>query len=189
MITFTKTSLPYGWLGNMSNHPVFSEEDGLNSRNAEAYFQALRFPKGSSIRRQVSLTSNPMAAKKRAKANQDQMNVQQLGRIDVEIMVYVVGLKLQCNPELVDLLLRIPAETEIVEDVTNRIGDKHSSSLFWGKALMGQNPVASSNSYWVGYNYLGEIWKDWAEAYREGPEQVAEDMEYIRNKLVAHNVL
>jgi predicted ATP-grasp superfamily ATP-dependent carboligase len=40
-ITFTKTSLPFGWLGNMAPYPIEYLEKTW--RTAEALFQALRF--------------------------------------------------------------------------------------------------------------------------------------------------
>ena len=41
-IGFTKVSLPYGWLGNMSPHGII-DENGVSWRTAEAKFQSMRF--------------------------------------------------------------------------------------------------------------------------------------------------
>ena len=40
-ISFTKVSLPFGWLGNMSPFPILYE--GKEWKTTEALFQALRF--------------------------------------------------------------------------------------------------------------------------------------------------
>lgn len=40
VIAFTKVNLPYGWLSNMSPHPL---DFGGTWRTSEALFQSLRF--------------------------------------------------------------------------------------------------------------------------------------------------
>ena len=63
-ISFTKVALPYGWLGNMSPHPVTYNEEVW--RTTEALFQALRF-NDPSIQKEIRDEKSPMGAKLKAK--------------------------------------------------------------------------------------------------------------------------
>ena len=162
-ITFTKVRLENDWLSNMAPYGIKS--DDLDCRTAEAFFQALRFPKGSSERRRVSMETNPMSAKKLAKSMQPEMNVVQLSLTDVLIMRYTIGLKLIQNPELYDKLQQLDEDQYIMEDVTNRGLSTSRSDLFWGSAKVGLNEY--SESHWVGVNTLGNIWDDYRDMLSE----------------------
>lgn len=145
-ISFTKTSLPFGWLGNMSAFPISYE--GKDWRTTEALFQALRFD-DDSIKEMVRLEKSPMGAKLKAKGMADKMVVKQLSEQDVENMKLCVKLKIEQHPHLKKELLET-GELPIYEDVTKR-GDR-GSNLFWGAMLI--------NDEWVGQNVLGNIWMD-----------------------------
>lgn len=160
-IRFTKVRLPYGWMGNMSNHGIkhtTQNQIKFNVKNSETLFQALRLPKGTSIRAKVLHETNPMSAKKLAKRFISDFYVEQLSQDDILLMKYCVLLKCKSNPSLLEELFKLPDNVWIIEDVSKRIGDFKSSSLFWGAALMGQQENAKP--YWVGLNMLGEIWMD-----------------------------
>jgi ribA/ribD-fused uncharacterized protein len=145
-INFTKTKLPYGWLGNMSAFPIkFGDE---TYRTSEALFQALRFS-DNEIKTLIREEKSPMGAKLAAKARVSQMTVKQLSEKDVMNMRMCVKLKLEQHPHLIDELLATGDEL-IVEDVTNR-GDK-GSNLFWGAMLV--------DGEWFGQNVLGKIWME-----------------------------
>jgi predicted NAD-dependent protein-ADP-ribosyltransferase YbiA (DUF1768 family) len=145
-INFTKSKLPYGWMGNMSPYPVKFGEDTY--RTTEALFQALRFS-DNAIKALIREEKSPMGAKFVAKARVPEMTVEQLSDKDVLNMRMCVTLKLMQHPELITELLATGDEL-IVEDVTNR-GDK-GSNLFWGAMLV--------DGEWVGKNILGNIWMD-----------------------------
>lgn len=145
-INFTKTKLPYGWMGNMSPYPIKFGEDTY--RTTEALFQALRFS-DNVIKTIIREEKSPMGAKLAAKARVSEMTVEQLSDKDVMNMRMCVKLKLEQHPNLVTELLATGDEL-IVEDVTNR-GDK-GSNLFWGAMLV--------NGEWKGNNILGNIWMD-----------------------------
>ena len=148
-IGFTKVKLPYGWLGNMSPHPIkFGEHTYLTS---EALFQALRFS-DPEIQKQIREEKSPMNAKLVAKGRVEDMVIEQLSEKDVSNMRMCIKLKLEQHPELKEELLKTD-KLLIVEDVTNR-GDK-GSNLFWGAMLVDGN--------WVGKNVLGNIWMELRE--------------------------
>lgn len=145
-IAFTKSKLPYGWMGNMSPYPIKFGEDTY--RTTEALFQALRFS-DNAIKALIREEKSPMGAKLAAKSRVSEMTVEQLSDKDVMNMRMCVKLKLEQHPNLATELLST-GDDLIVEDVTNR-GDK-GSNLFWGAMLV--------EGEWVGKNVLGNIWMD-----------------------------
>ncbi len=151
-IAFTKTKLPYGWMGNMSPYPIKFGEDTY--RTTEALFQALRFS-DNDIKALIREEKSPMGAKFVAKARVSQMTVEQLSDKDVLHMNLCITLKLIQHPNLVIELLET-GDANIIEDVTNR-GDK-GSNLFWGAMLV--------DGIWIGKNILGNIWMNERKKYR-----------------------
>ena len=61
VIAFTKVKLPFGWLGNMSPHPIIFWDKEW--RTAEALFQAGRFVTDDPIREEIRAEASPMSAK------------------------------------------------------------------------------------------------------------------------------
>lgn len=144
LIGFTKTKLPYGWMGNMASYPI--EFEGKTWRTTEALFQAMRFT-DETIREGIRNEKSPMGAKFKAKGQADKMTIKQLSIEDVANMVTCVVLKLEQHPELQTLLLET-GDAEIFEDVTSR-GDR-GSNKFWGAMLI--------EGKLDGENILGKIW-------------------------------
>jgi len=142
-ITFTKVSLPFGWMGNMAPFPI--DYDGKSWRTLEHLFQALRFG-DEATQEQIRTEPSPMWAKIIAKRNEAEMVVVQRGGQDVANMEKVLRLKLQQHPELRQKLLKTGNRT-IIEDCTRRKG---GSGLFWGATW--------ENGQWVGQNVLGKLW-------------------------------
>lgn len=143
VIAFTKVALPFGWMSNMSPHPV---EFGDTYRTAEALFQALRFD-DDKIRQAIREQKSPMGAKLKAKSMKDKMVVEPMSVKDLSNMVYVLQLKILQHSDLKALLLDTN-DAKIIEDVTNR--PKSKSSTFWGAYLQ--------NGKWIGDNNLGVLW-------------------------------
>lgn len=135
---------PFGFLGNMSPHPVTWE--GIEWRTSEALFQALRFPKDSEIRELIRAEKSPMSAKMVAKSYHGNLAVIPGSKEDLQNMVDVVKLKLRTHDDVRQVLLDT-GERFIVEDCTKR---QRGLGLFWGAALQGD--------HWVGENALGMIW-------------------------------
>lgn len=157
VINFTKSKLPYGWMGNMSPFPIKFGEDTY--RTSEALFQALRFS-DNDIKTLIREEKSPMGAKFTAKARVSQMTVEQLSDRDVTNMRICVELKVRQHPSLVVELLAT-GDDLIVEDVTNR-GNK-GSNLFWGAMFV--------DGEWVGKNVLGNIWMDIRKELASSPKK------------------
>lgn len=145
-ISFTKTKLPYGWMGNM--YPCKLVHNDLEWKSTEAIFQSLRF-NDEDIIESIRLSKNGFDAKQVAIQNIDKMFIERLSKQDIDNMRYCVGLKLDQNKDFKSLLLNTE-NLPIYEDVTKR-GDV-GSNLFWGAMLV--------NGNWVGENILGEIWME-----------------------------
>ena len=145
MISFTKVSLPYGWLGNMSAFPI--QYDGKVWRTSEALFQALRFD-DDDIKEIIRNERSPMGAKMKSKKYASQMSVEPMSDIDVENMKLCLRLKIESHPELKDELYKTKNQI-IVEDIGKRNGERHS---FWGAKII--------NGEIVGNNILGQIWME-----------------------------
>ncbi len=148
-VVIRKVREPYGWLGNMSPHPV-----GL-WRTAEHAFQALRFADSSDIRKRIMEAASPMAAKKIAKEHVHEMIVQPRSERDVANMRRILGLKLEQHPLLMEAL-RATGSRRIVEDCTMRAND---AGLFWGAARR-------ADGTWHGTNTLGMLWMELRPASR-----------------------
>lgn len=152
-IAFTKSKLPYGWMGNMSPFPI--NFNGDTYRTSEALFQALRFS-DNEIKELIRAEKSPMGAKFVAKARVDQMSIKPLSEVDVLNMNMCLVLKLNQHPELVEELVQT-GDVLIVEDVTKR-GNK-GSNLFWGAMLV--------DGKWEGKNVLGNMWMNLRKDYQE----------------------
>jgi ribA/ribD-fused uncharacterized protein len=143
VIAFTKVKLPYGWLGNMSPHPI-----NYNNKlwpTAESLFQALRY-NDESIQDRIHSSKSPMGAKMASKSHAANRIIVPQSQEDVNNMEMVLNLKLEQHPELKSAL-KATGDKTIIEDCTSR---PHGSGLFWGAAYQ--------NGEWVGQNMLGNLW-------------------------------
>lgn len=145
IISFTKVSLPHGWLGNMSPHSVVYKEKTY--RTTEALFQCLRFIEHPEVHQEIYECKSPMAAKMIAKKYKTliHLNSQQ----DISNMKICLHLKIKQHSQLLKQLLETGDKT-IVEDCSKRANSK--SALFWG-ARWDENTQS-----WVGENVLGKLW-------------------------------
>ncbi len=145
-IAFTKNNAPYGWLGNMSRHPIHAE--GTVWPTAEALFQALRFNHAdhARIREEIRAAKSPMTAKMLAKKHRCLMTTSPQSEADVENMGRVLKWKVEQHPDLLDQL-RQTGRRPIIEDCSRRM---RGNALFWGASWSGQERV--------GQNKLGVLW-------------------------------
>lgn len=134
IITFTKSNLPYGWMGNMAGSfegkSLTIEYDNKIWKTSENLFQALRFEDigiQGLIRKE-----NGYNGKQVAKRFSADMSVRPLSRQDVRNMIKCVTLKVEQHPELKKMLIET-GESIIIEDVTLRIG---GTGMFWGKSTL-----------------------------------------------------
>jgi ribA/ribD-fused uncharacterized protein len=141
-IPFTKVAAPYGWLGNMSPHPI--QYAGKAWRTAEALFQALRFSDQDVIA-EIRAASSPMTAKMIAKRERHNMIIQPTSQQDLDNMRMVLRLKIEQHPDLRQALLDTK-DAEIIEDCSRR-----RASPWGAQFIAGQ---------WVGDNLLGKLWME-----------------------------
>jgi predicted NAD-dependent protein-ADP-ribosyltransferase YbiA (DUF1768 family) len=161
IIAFTKVELSWGWLGNMSPHPL--EWEGKRWPTSEALFQAMRFPEGSPVCELVRLQKSPMAAKMVARKHRAERSIEPQSAADVELMHRILRMKVEQHCAAVEFrrqweTLLGMGDVLIIEDCILRL---RGSGLFWGAALV--DPVANR---WRGRNCLGELWMKLVNAYR-----------------------
>jgi predicted NAD-dependent protein-ADP-ribosyltransferase YbiA (DUF1768 family) len=156
--TFTKVSLPFGCLGNMSPHPIgfdFGHKQVVYP-TAEHLFQVLRFSPDSPIRDEIRDIKSPMAAKWHAKKYAHLMTVEPRSDQDLFNMRFVLLCKLREHPIVKETLLSTGNST-IIEDCSNRPQDP----LFWGaKRVVGNGNTGLNDGEvaWFGENVLGKLW-------------------------------
>lgn len=155
LITFTKVNQQWGWLGNMSPHPITIA--GKHWRTAEAFFQGLRFPEDSFVRELIRSQKSPMSAKMMAKKHKALRIVEPQSDEDVNNMRFVLRLKLDQNGTELEIaqelqILQRFDNPLIVEDCSKRA---RGSGLFWGAAL-----VDADTNRWCGQNILGRLWME-----------------------------
>lgn len=147
-IRFTKSKLPYGWMGNMSRFPIQYLDNRYDS--TEHLFQAMRFGLKSDIGELIRQESNPYNAKQIAKENRDKMVIEPCSVADLANMKLCLLLKLEQHPQLKVELMGTVGQ-HIYEDVTSR--GKEGSNLFWGA-------FRNEDGTWEGKNVMGELWMD-----------------------------
>jgi len=146
MIIIRKVKEEFGFLSNMSPHPVVHQ--GKEWRTTEALFQSLRFD-DLEIIEAIRAERSPMGAKMKAKAHKEQMTLPNLGEQDLNNMRMCLRLKVQQHPKILKDLLDTGDEI-IVEDCTKR---QHGTGLFWGAAI-------SDTGELTGENWLGKLWME-----------------------------
>ena len=125
-ISFTKTQLPYGWLGNMFAAPItYQSQIWLTS---EALFQALRFD-DVTIREMIRNDKSPMGAKMVAKKYMTKSVVEPMSMEDIDNMRLCLRIKFDQHSDLRDKLLTT-GDHIIFEDVSER--PKTTRNRFWG---------------------------------------------------------
>lgn len=144
-VTIRRVRDPFGFLGNMSPHPVSYHGE---FSTAEALFQALRFPRDSQTREEIRMARSPMAAKMHAKQNIALMHVVPRSEQDLDNMRFVLSLKVVRHAEVKNGLLST-GDRLIVEDCSAR---QTEGGLYWGAALR--------DGVWFGLNTLGVLWME-----------------------------
>lgn len=142
-IQFTKTKLPYGWLGNMFAAPI--TYNGQVWRTSEALFQALRF-EDLTIREMIRNDKSPMGAKMMMKKYMTKIVVEPMSTVDIENMRLCLRLKFDQHLELREKLLKT-GDHIIFEDVS-KFKNK-ARHKFWGAVKI--------NDQLDGLNMLGKL--------------------------------
>lgn len=142
-ISFTKTKLPYGWLGNMFAAPI--TYNGQIWRTSEALFQALRF-EDLTIREMIRNDKSPMGAKMMMKKYKTKIVVEPMSTVDIENMRLCLRLKFDQHPDLREKLIKT-GDHIIFEDISAR--PKTPRNKFWGAFI--------TNGQLDGQNMLGKL--------------------------------
>lgn len=150
-VLIRKVADDYGWLGNMSPHPI--KIGDLVFPTAEALFQSMRF-ENEEIIEEIRAQTSPMSAKMKAKKHRSEMVVEPMSGDDLENMRLCLRLKIKQHPKLARRLLDT-GDAQIIEDCTNR---PRGSGMFWGMAL--------NDGVWVGENTLGKLWMELRDQLR-----------------------
>jgi len=153
---FSKTKDPFGWFGNMSDHPVIF--NNMRFHTTEHLFQCMRLKDPSHIsmvRGEKSPMSCKMKMKSLVKSDPDCFKWSPRSLEDLEWMFDVVKLKIDQHPFIRKELERMDPESVIIEDSSKRNGE---SSVFWGMKFDGK--------IWKGENFLGRIWMSFLEKKR-----------------------
>jgi ribA/ribD-fused uncharacterized protein len=160
VIAFTKVNLPYGWLGNMSDHKM--QYDGKEYRTSEALFQCLRFEGYPEAQRIIMNERSPMSAKMKAKKlrRELKLNLDIGGAEDIERMKLCLRLKAEQHPLLIKKRLLETGDAIIIENSTKHSG---GTGKIWG--------AASVNNEWEGQNLLGNLWMELREELRKEKQE------------------
>jgi len=145
VIAFTNVRGKYGWLGNMSNHPVSMW--GVEWRTAEHAFQVGRLPSDHKYRKGGIINGMSPMEMKGLLTKCESRAIAPMSDEDVYLMRSILVEKLYQNSLGDDLAAT--GSAMIVEDVTKR---QRGNSMFWGAALI--------DGRWVGENVLGKLWMD-----------------------------
>ena len=160
VIAFNKTKEDYGWMSNMSAHPVRYKGEWF--KTAEHLFQFMRYEgmkpillnnnrdavewlDEARIKKEIAEEASPLIAKMIAKKYRKYWTVPK--EHDIQIMNKVVRWKLAYHSEFIRMLLATGDQT-IVEDASER---GSGSGKLWGAALQ-------EDGSWDGENNLGRIW-------------------------------
>lgn len=149
IITFTKVSKPYGWLGNMMKCPISYKMKLWDS--TEALFQSMRYT-DENIKKAIREAENGYKAKQVAKQYIDNLSIMPGSEEDLDNMRICLNLKIEQHPNLKELLI-LTEDKLIIEDCTKR--GKTTSNLFWGAVL--------ENDEWIGENWMGKLWMELRE--------------------------
>jgi len=125
-ISFTKTKLPYGWLGNMFAAPITYQDQIWHT--SEALFQALRF-EDVTIREMIRNKKSPMSAKMVAKKYMTKGVVEPMSMEDIDNMRLCLRIKFDQHRDLSDKLVKT-GDHIIFEDISAR--PKTIRNRFWG---------------------------------------------------------
>lgn len=150
MISFTKNTDPYGWLGNMSAFPI--QYNGKTWRTSEALFQALRF-NDVEIQEEIRTQTSPLAAKMKSKKYKAHRVVQPQSIHDLDNMRLCLRLKFEQHSPIKVRLIRTDGHI-LIEDVGKR---NKPNDLFWG--------MKNTPNGWIGKNQLGILLMELRDGY------------------------
>ena len=142
VIFFRRIKAKWGGLSNTAEgYPLFI--NNILVRSSEALYQAMKFPQFPDIQLQVISQTNPMHSKMIARKNKDLVR-EDWDLIKIEVMRWVLLVKLMFNYETFGSLLRETGNKQIVEF--------SRKDTFWGAVL-----IDKENMIAKGKNVLGRL--------------------------------
>jgi ribA/ribD-fused uncharacterized protein len=152
---FIKASDTFGCLSNMFQKDLENKliVNGLEYRSSEALYQACRFPNHPVVQEKIRLQTSPMAAKMVSKPHRDDKCRDDWDGVRLDIMRWVLRVKLSCNLDQMGAFLKLTKDTDIVEISTKR-------DQFWGTVDDGDGNLTGANMMGV---LLMELRKEYVE--------------------------
>lgn len=136
VVTFAKTTGPYGGLSNMAkNYPLFVNEILINS--VELLYQALKFSLNPDIQNQILSQDNPMKAKEISRQHKDLVR-KDWDNIKYLVMEWCLRIKLMQNWDKLSELLRSTGRRPIVEYSTK--------DAVWGALPVDEDRLEGKNA-------------------------------------------
>ena len=162
---FIRASDEFGCLSNMYQRDLQNMlvVNGLEYRSSEALYQACRFPDHPEIQEKVREQKSPMAAKMVSKPHRADKCREDWDEVRVDVMRWVLRVKLSCNFNQISSGLEATQGQDIVEISTK--GDK-----FWGT-------VDDGNGNLDGKNNMGVLLMELRDEYLEKREKM-KDVNY-----------
>ena len=152
---FKKVKDQWGEFSNMSAFPL--NVNGISVKTSEALYQALRYPHNPEIQKVILEQKSPMAAKMKSKPHREKETHSDFINNQVEIMEWVVRLKVAQHYYKLAPIMR---KAEEVVEISHK--DK-----FWGAV-----PLKGNKDVLVGQNQLGQIWNKIISEFKKDPKSV-----------------
>ena len=152
---FIRASDEFGCLSNMYQKDLQNKlvVNGLEYRSSEALYQACRFPDHPEIQEKVREQKSPMAAKMVTKPHRDDKCREDWDEVRVDVMRWVLRVKLSCNFNQIGPILEATQGKDIVEISTKK-------DRFWGT-------VDDGNGNLDGGNKMGVLLMELRDEYLE----------------------
>ena len=161
---FYKVKEQWGSLSNMANQ-FGVMVNGVACRNTEALYQAMRFPNQPDMQREIIEQRSGFASKLISKKYRREHTRSDWDEVNVEMMRYVLSLKLAQNFDGFSQLLIETGNLQIVE--------KSAKDAFWGAKQVNDSSILQ------GANVLGKLLMELREALLNGCSESREALKYV----------
>lgn len=157
VVHFQKATDDYGDLANMTGGYLL-RVNGIASRTPEALYQAMRFPHEPTWQREIIDQNSPMMCKRLAhKAGRKEASRPDWEEVSIEVMRWVLKVKLCLHYERFAALLRGTADRALVE--------RSAKDVYW-------SAVETAADTLEGRNQLGLLWMDLRQELRTQPAEM-----------------
>ena len=162
---FIKAADPFGCLSNMFQKDLKNQlkVNGVLFRSSEALYQACRFPDYPEIQTKVQLQTSPLAAKMVTKPHRLEKSREDWDEVRVEIMKWVLRVKLACNYKQMGAYLIASNNEKFIDANKSIVEISTKKDRFWGT-------VDDGNGNLDGENVLGKLLMELRTEYFEKGE-------------------